>query len=127
MEQNKYAGDSFVMLFAQSKSLSRNALEILSVLSRVGTVKRYNSHIERFLKLCRERYTNPIQANTETGIEFLTEYFKTGVGSVNSARSALSSIIKPVCNVAFGKSRLVCKLLKGAFNVRSVLRRYVAT
>ena len=43
-----------------------------------------------------ERYIDPIQATTEMGIELLTEYFKTGVGcsSVNSASSALSSIIK---------------------------------
>ena len=62
-------------------------------------------------------------------IEFLTEYFKTGVGysSVNSARSALSSIIKPVCNVPFGKSPLVCRFLKGVFNIRPVLPRYVTT
>ena len=34
-------------------------------------------------------------------IEFLSEYFKTGVGynSVNYVRSALPSILKPVCNV----------------------------
>ena len=40
------------------------------------------------------------------GIESLTTYFKTGVGysSVNSARSALSSIIKPVCSAPFGNS-----------------------
>ena len=63
------------------------------------------------------------------GIEFLTEYFKTGVGysSVNSARSALSSIIKPVCNVPFGKSPLVCRFLKGVFNIRPALPRYVTT
>ena len=63
------------------------------------------------------------------GIEFLTEYFKTGVGysSVNSARSALSSIIKPVFNVPFGKSSLVCRLLKGVFNIRPALPRYVTT
>ena len=63
------------------------------------------------------------------GIEFLTEYFKTGVGysSVNSARSALSSVIKPVCYVPFGKSSLVCRLLKGIFNIRPASPRYVTT
>ena len=63
------------------------------------------------------------------GIEFLTEYFKTGVGysSVNSARSTLSSIIKPVCNVPFGKSPLVCRFFNGVFNIRPVLPRYVTT
>ena len=66
---------------------SRDALEILSVSLRVGTRKRYHFHVEK----------------------------KTGVGysSVNSAGSALSSIIKPVCNVPFGKSPLVCRFLKG--------------
>ena len=61
------------------------------------------------------------------GIEFLTEYFKTRVGysSVNSARSALSSIIKPVCNVPFGKS--VCTLVKGVFNIRPALPGYATT
>ena len=95
----------------------------------MGTGKRYNSHVERFVTFCCEGYTDPIQATTEMGIEFLTEYFKPGVGysSVNSARSALSSIIKPVCNVPFGKSPLVRRLLKGVFNIRPALPRYVTT
>ena len=129
MEKDEHAGGPFFKLFAESKSLSRDALEVLSASWRVGTGKRNNSHVERFVKFCRERYTDPIQATTEMGIEFLTEYFKTGVGysSVNSSRSALSSIIKPACNVPFGKSPLVCRLLKGVFNIRTALPRYVTT
>ena len=105
VEKDEHAGGPFVRLFAESKLLSRDALEVLSASWRVGTGKRYNSHVERFVKFCRERYTDPIQATTELGIKFLTEHFKTGVGYSlnNSARSALSSIIKPVCNVPFGK------------------------
>ena len=95
----------------------------------MGTGKRYNYHVERFVKFCRERYTNPIHATTEIGTEFLSEYFTTGVdySSVNSARSTLSSIIKPVCNVPFGKSLLVCRLLKEVFNIRPAFQRYVTT
>ena len=93
------------------------------------TGKRYNSHVKRFVQFCLERYTDPIQATMEMGVEFLTDYFKTGVGyrSVNSARSALSSIIKPVCNVPFGKSPLVCNFLRGVFNIRPVLPKHVTT
>ena len=129
MKKGEHAGGSFVKLFAESKSMSRDALKILSASWRMGTEKRYNSHVDRFVKFCRERYTDPIQATTEMGIEFLTEYFKTGVGysSVNSAPSALPSIKKPVCNVPFGKSPLVCRFLKGVFNIRPALPRYVAT
>ena len=113
----------------KAKSLSRDALEILSASWRVETGKRYNSHVERFVKFCHERYTDPVQASTEMGIDFLTEYFKTWVGysSVSSARSALPSIIKPLCNVPIGKSPLVCRLLKGVFNIRPALPRYVTT
>ena len=41
----------FVSLFTESKSLSRDAFEIFM---RVSTRKRYNSHMKRFVKLCRE-------------------------------------------------------------------------
>ena len=129
MEKDEHDNGPFVRFFAESKPLSRDALEILSASRRVGTEKRYNPYIKRLAKFCRQRYTDSIQTTTEMGIEFLTGYFKTGVGysSVSSARSALSSIIKPVCNVPFGKSPLVCRLLKGVFNIRPALPRYVTT
>ena len=92
----------------------------------MGIGIKYNSHIKIFVKFCREKYTDLIQTTIEMGIEFLTEYFKTGLGysSVNFARSTLTSIKKPVCNVPFGKSPLVCRLLKGVFNIRPALPRY---
>ena len=70
MEKDEHAGGSFVRLFAESKSLSRDAPQILSASWIVGTEKSYNSHVERFAKFCRERCTDPIQATTEMGIEF---------------------------------------------------------
>ena len=129
MEKDEHAGGPFVRLFVENKSLSRDALEILSALWRVETGKRYNSDVKRFVKFCREWYTNFIQATIEMGREFLTEYFKAGVGysSVNSARPPLSSIVEPVCNVPFGKSPSVCKLLKGVFNIRAAFPRYLRT
>ena len=33
------------------------------------------THIERFVKFCCEMYTDLIQATTEMGVEFLTQYF----------------------------------------------------
>ena len=96
MEKDEHDNGPFVRLFAESKPLSRDALEILSASRRAGTEKRYNPYIKRLAKFCRQRYTDSIQTTTEMGIEFLTGYFKTGVGysSVSSARSALSSVIK---------------------------------
>ena len=44
--------------------------------------------------------------------------------SVNRARSVLSSIPKPENGASFGKDPLVCRLLKGFFNLRPSLPRY---
>ena len=59
----------------------------------------------------------------------LTEYFNTRVGysAVNSARSALSSLIKPLHDIPFEKDPLVSRFLRGVFNIRPALPRYVTT
>ena len=62
VENDRHVGGPFVRLFAESKSLSRDALEILSASRSVGTGKMYNSHINRSVKFCREKYLDPIQA-----------------------------------------------------------------
>ena len=59
----------------------------------------------------------------------MTEYFRTerGCSSVNSPRSALSSLIKPVSNVSFRKFPSVRRFVKGVFDIRPALPRYVTT
>ena len=82
-----------------------------------------------FVDFCHKRQADPLCAITKTGIEFLNEYFNTGVGysAVNSARSALSSLIKPLHGIPFGKDPLVSRFLRGVFNIRPALPRYVTT
>ena len=117
----------FVELFTECKSVLSDPVEILSASCRVETGNKNNFHIERFANSFHERCTDPIQATNEMGIEFLTEYFKTRVGysSVNTARSVLPSFIKPVCNVLFWKLLLLCRPLKGVFNIKPVLSKNV--
>ena len=89
----------------KSSTLSKAGIEIISASWRQGTENRYNGHIKRFVDFCHKRQGDPLCITTETGIVFLTKYFNTGVGycSVNSARSALSSHIKPLHGITFGK------------------------
>ena len=117
----------FVELFTECKSVLSDPVEILSASCRVETGNKNNFHIERFAKSFHGRCTDPIQATTKMGIEFLTEYFKTRLGysSVNTARSVLPSFIKPVCNVLFWKLLLLCRPLKGLFNIKPVLSKNV--
>ena len=65
MEKYEHTGGPIVRLSVESKSLSRDALEMLSASWRVGTGKRYNSLTERFVNFCRGSYTDPIKATTE--------------------------------------------------------------
>ena len=71
----------------------------------------------------------PVQANVKICIGYLTLYFYAEVGysSVNTARSVLSSILKPENETSFGVDPFVCRLLKGIFNLGPFLPRYTTT
>ena len=120
---------TLIEFLQKSSTLSKAVIEIISASWRQGIEKCYNRYIKLFVDFCHKRQADPLCATTETGIEFLTEYFNTGVGysAVNSARSALSSLIKPLHGIPFGKDPLVSRLLRGVFNIRPALPRYVTT
>ena len=75
---------------------------------------------------CGKRSIDPLYPAAEDGINFLAELFKTGIGysAMNTARSALSSIILLADNIPFGTHPLVCRFLKGTFVARPSLPKY---
>ena len=77
--------------------------------------------------MLRKEYSSP-GICIASGIEFLTQYFNSGVGysAVNSARCALSTIISTRSNLTFGKLPIVWRLLS-MFNIRPSLTKYVMT
>jgi len=72
---------------------------------------------------------DPFAASIYEGAEFLVDYFRiSGNGySINTARSALSAIIKPHDSVPFGKNPLITRILKGIFGEKPSLPRYTVT
>ena len=60
------------------------------------------------------------------GSEFLVSLFQRGVGysCINTARSALSIILKPIDGYDFGKHPIIKRVLKGVFKERPSLPRY---
>ena len=79
---------------------------------------------------CVENNVDPVKADVRMGAEFLTQYFyQTTVdySSLNTARSALSTIIEPTHVVTFGNHLLIKRLLKGIFKERPTLPRYTVT
>ena len=129
MEENRDTSLSLGSFIAESNGILKEAQDILEASWRPSTRKRYAGHLQWFTQYCNQRNVDPFQATTKIGIEYLTNYFHTGVGysSVNTARSLLSTIIKTENEIPFGKLPLVCRFLKGVFTLKTVLPRYSAT
>jgi hypothetical protein len=47
-----------------------------------------------------------------------------GYSAINTARSALSTIILPIAGIPFGKDPLLCRFLKGFFELKPCLPKY---
>ena len=91
------------------KKCSPEVINILMASWSTGTKSRYKPHIGRWFDYCSVQNIDPISPPVEAGAEFLTRLFNSGVGYsvVNTARSALSSIIQMPHGVSFGKLPLI--------------------
>ena len=71
-------------------------------------------HVQQFTQYFHQRNVDPFQGTTKKGIDYLTEYFHTRVGysSVNTSRSALSTIIKTENKISLEELRLECRFIK---------------
>lgn len=93
---------------------------------RSGTTTQYQTYHKKWESFCCQRHINPLQATLQDGINSLGDLFATGVGysCINTARSALSSIIVLPGSVHFGSHPLVTGFVKGVFETRPSLPRY---
>ena len=94
-----------------------------------GTKIQYDTYLRQWDTYCKSRLKHPLNADYAIAIQFLNELRKKGLSfsAVNTARSALSSIILPDKNGCdFGSNKLVSRFMKGVFNSRPSLPRYAA-
>ncbi|XP_046569923.1 uncharacterized protein LOC124278248 [Haliotis rubra] len=97
----------------------------------LGTLEKSASvggkaHLTRWEIYCDSRQINLFTLCLEDGINFLADLAYDGLGysAVNTARSALSSVISLPDGVSFGEHFLVKKLLKGVFEMKPSLPRH---
>ena len=109
----------------KSSSLSKPAQDILLASWRPGTRKQYDSYLHRWAKFCYDHEINVYQPSVEQVVEFLTQLFQTGLGysAINTARSALSSIVT-LAHVPLGEHPMIKRFLKGVFELRPSLPKY---
>jgi hypothetical protein len=93
---------------------------------RAGTSKQYNTYLNKWAQYCDQNKLSKFNPGLDEAIEFLTLLFESGLGysALNTARSALSSILPLMEGVKFGEHPLVCRYLKGVFELRPTLPRY---
>lgn len=95
-----------------------------------GTEKQYSAAWKCFCCWCDRRQRNPLQADLETVCDFLTEQFEDfnkSYSTINSYRSALSSMLLPIDGYSVGEHPIIARLLKGMFHVRPPEPRYSFT
>ena len=93
---------------------------------RESTKKQYRTYLTRWKQFCAERNINWSNATVEQGIDFLANLFEQELSysAINTARSALSVILTPKDGTSFGENRLVCRFLKGVFEIKPALPKY---
>ena len=109
-----------------SQGLSTKASELLLSSWRSKTNKSYNSLCSKWISWCQSRDRNPFEGPVSDVVNFLAELHSQGYQyrSLNSYRSAISSIHSKIEGHPVGEHPLVSKVLKEAYNARPPLPRY---
>jgi len=107
-------------------ALSPAAKDVLMASWREGTSKQYHTYLSKWNQYCQDNSINVFQPGVTNGIEFLVFLYKSGLGysAVNTARSALSSILVLEDGVKFGEHPLVARCMKGIFELKPALPKY---
>ena len=110
----------------EAQGISEKARDIILQSWRPGTYKQYSSYINRWKTYCCSKQISYVSPTLPEALDFLVSMFESGVGysGINTARSALSCVIKPVNGVSFGSQPTVARFLKGVFQSRPSIPRY---
>ena len=93
---------------------------------RISTRKQYAYYLQEYQRSQGDKNFDITPGKLMT---FLSYLFDRGVGysGINTARSALSSVSTILGGCKVGENPTVCRFMKGIFNLRPSLPRYVAT
>ncbi len=107
-------------------NLSEGACSLVEDAWRSRMNKSYNSLFGKWSSWCGVRGADPFSGPAVNVANFLAELFEEGYSycSLNSYRSAISSVHDKVNGVSVGQHEMVKKVLKGSFHRRPPLPKY---
>lgn len=128
-QENDHDGLQSIRRSLETQGISRRASDIILQSWRKGTRKQYVSYIKRWTKYCHSKNVSWVDPSISQALDFLVELYDQGLGhsALNTARSALSCILKPVNGITFGAHPTVTRFLKGVFESRPTVSRYTET
>ena len=126
MEQIESSGVPLIRKSLDRYDLSSSAQGILMASWRAGTTKQYQTYLDRWKIYCKEHNVDLFDPDLKHPIEFLVSLYKAGLGysAINTARSALSNVLMSKDGFKFGEHPLVCRYMKGVFELKPALPRY---
>ena len=106
--------------------LQTDTINVILASWRNSTSKQYNSYLLRWKAFCDQKQITSENAGVLEGLAFLTQLHNQNLGysAINTARSALSSILTLQENRTFGEHPLVTRFLKGIFELKPSLPPY---
>ena len=124
--ENATSNVSLIREKLKNQGFSTTVTHIMEASWRTGTRKQYESTLSKWKLYCSARQINPFSPAVEEGINFLGELYDQGIGysGINTARSALSSILILPNNWSFGNHPSVCRFLKGVYETRPTLPKH---
>jgi hypothetical protein len=114
--RNRFAADD----------LSEEVTDIIMSSWRTGTKKQYSTYIQKWLDFCRQRTIACHSPTMNQALSFLRMLFQQGLSysTINTARSALSTIICLPDGQVFGSHHIVVRFMKGIFELRKPKPKY---
>lgn len=100
-------------------NVSKEVIEVLMASWRPGTKKQYSTYLNKWLEFCSKRTIDYSSPKISEAVEFLMALHSQGLrySSINTARSALSSILKLDNCDNFGTHPLVTRFMKGIYEL----------
>lgn len=108
--------------------LPEQVTKVLMASWRTSTKKQYHIYINKWLDFCHHRQTNPYKPGLSVALQFLQTLYDNDLSysAINTARSALSTIITIDGSKTFGTHPVVSRYLKGVFLNRKPVPKYTS-
>ena len=112
----------------EGSGVSEEAISLLLSSCRHSASKNYDSSWRVWEQWCMQNGANAISPSIGEILNFFAAQFIAGKGynSINCYRSALSSVLPPIDGFDVGRHPLVCRILKGVFQLRPPKAKYAS-